>query len=203
MTEKILTSRDLFFRELREQTSYYHTKLEDTMLSRAILSEEVTIDQYSDYLKTMYAFVKPFEQVYFPLLKEVFANVSGRERTSMLEKDLEKLGVAGEMQEFIDFDTAQITLPQAVGAMYVMEGSSLGGRVILKQVHKTLGLAEDTGAGYFYGYGAETGKMWTSFLDEMWAFTEETGTKEEIIAGAVKAFESMYKLFSRNSAHAI
>jgi heme oxygenase len=50
---------------------------------------------------------------------------------------------------------------QAFGALYVMEGSTLGGQVIAKMVEKQLGLA--TGTTFFKGYGDQTLKMWNDF----------------------------------------
>lgn len=194
--------RELFFKELREKTSGYHHKLEETALSQVILSEGITIGAYIDYLKVMYVFTQPFEETFFPLAKRFFPDIHGRERADFLKNDLLKLGVApSELDEadFVSFEVRDIE--EIAGAIYVMEGSSLGGRVIFKHVHKTLGLSEDTGASYFYGYGSETGKMWTSFLDALWDFTAQH-SQQKVIEGAVKTFKEMYNLFNRQEKYA-
>ncbi len=72
---------------------------------------------------------------------------------------------------------------------YVLEGSALGGRVILRQL-KPLGLSEAAGASYFAGDGPETGRRWTTFLARL----EAVGTPKRrpgVIAGAFRAFEAL------------
>ncbi len=195
--------RDDFFRELREKTADYHNKLEETALSQVILSEKVTMEAYIDYLKTMYAYTKPLEETFFPLMKDVFSNLDLRERSHLLEKDLFKLGVSATELDEADFAPIDMTASpeEMAGAIYVMEGSSLGGRVIFKHIHKTLGLEADTGGAYFYGHGGETGKFWTSFMDELWDFASQH-SQQEIFQGAVNTFKDMYNLFNRQAKYA-
>ncbi|RZK54693.1 MAG: heme oxygenase, partial [Hymenobacter sp.] len=51
------------------------------------------------------------------------------------------------------------TWPQLLGAMYVLEGSTLGGQVIARQLAK----ANIPQRLYFSGYGERTGTMWKAF----------------------------------------
>lgn len=203
MTDSI-QPRDRFLGELRKKTSDYHNKLEETALSKVIMSEQVTLESYIDYLTAMYIFTKPFEETYFPLVENTFTNLPERRRTELLKADLLKLGWLPSELESLDFVsfTDGISKEEAVGAMYVMEGSSLGGRVIFKHIHKTLGLSEDTGASYFFGHGTGTGKSWTTFLDELWQFAG-AHDQEKICDGAVKTFRDMYTLFSGQEKYAI
>lgn len=197
MIESPTTSKESFFKELREKTALYHTKLEETELSKAILKDDLSKEEYIDYLKAMYAFEKPFEAVYFPLLADYFSDIDKRKRAELIEKDIQVLGGSVADLELETFNTSDITLPEAIGAMYVMQGSSLGGRVILKHVNKHLGLEAENGASYFHGFGAETGRFWTTFLDEMWTLTAENPDQDKIIGGAVETFRVLYERFSR------
>jgi heme oxygenase len=52
----------------------------------------------------------------------------------------------------------------ALGSLYVMEGSSLGGRSIRRNVERCLGADVLGSTSYFLGYGALTGARWQSFL---------------------------------------
>nr|GFD17027.1 hypothetical protein [Tanacetum cinerariifolium] len=49
--------------------------------------------------------------------------------------------------------------PQRLGAMYVVEGSTLGGQVIARQLAK----ANIPLRSYFSGYGERTGPLWKAF----------------------------------------
>ncbi len=54
-------------------------------------------------------------------------------------------------------------LPSAVGVLYVMEGSALGGKVIAEAVSLGLGLTPKTGLSYHTGLGEQTLARWHCF----------------------------------------
>ena len=54
-------------------------------------------------------------------------------------------------------------LDAVLGALYVVEGSSLGGQVLYREVQRRLGLDHDTGAAFFFGDGQQTGARWRDF----------------------------------------
>jgi heme oxygenase len=83
--------------------------------------------------------------------------------------------------------------------MYVIEGSTLGGRIILKHIHTALGLDENKGASFFAGYGAETGIRWKKIMNIMSGYAVANKCEDEVIAGACHAFESIDKYFALNS----
>lgn len=66
-------------------------------------------------------------------------------------------------------------LADAFGSLYVMEGSTLGGQVIRRELAEILGVDEHSGAAFYAGYGSQTGPMWKRFLDalERWCSTPE------------------------------
>ncbi len=78
---------------------------------------------------------------------------------------------------------------EAWGVRYVLEGSALGGRMLLQQA-AAIGLTATYGASYFAGEGAETGRHWTRFLAELDAAATETSTPG-IIRGAVGGFGAL------------
>jgi heme oxygenase len=197
------TARDLFFSELRTQTAPQHEALENTSLSRAIVSDALQEAQYVHYLKTMYLFAKPFESSCFSLLGGVFSNLGERSRTAALESDLRHFGIdPASLLRTGDFNfETPVSVEEAAGAMYVMEGSTLGGRVILKNLQNKLG-DMPSGTSYFQGYGADTGKKWKLFLDELWSYAANCN-QQAIYAGAVKTFSNLHGLFSKQDAHAV
>ncbi|MBA2965556.1 MULTISPECIES: biliverdin-producing heme oxygenase [Ramlibacter] len=52
---------------------------------------------------------------------------------------------------------------EALGSLYVLEGSALGGQVIAAQVQRHLGLRPEHGLAYFHGGGAGTAARWRAF----------------------------------------
>ena len=78
------------------------------------------------------------------------------------------------------------SLPQLLGAMYVVEGSTLGGQVLARQLTKG-GL--DLGR-YFTGYGALTGPRWKAFGQLLTAAATPT-TRDEIVQSAIHTFQQL------------
>lgn len=82
----------------------------------------------------------------------------------------------------------------ALGALYVMEGSTLGGKIISQMLEKQLGLTR--GLSFFKSYGDDTMQMWQRFksaLDE-----EENLPESEVIAAANETFLKFSEWFDIN-----
>jgi heme oxygenase len=83
------------------------------------------------------------------------------------------------------------TRPEALGALYVTEGSTLGGQLIARHVEHHLGLGE-AGSRYHRSYGREVGAMWAGFrrhLDE--AATADPDCAAAIVDGANRTFADL------------
>lgn len=72
------------------------------------------------------------------------------------------------------------------GACYVVEGSSLGGQVLCRQLGARLPTR------YFAGRGAETGKRWMSFLAAL-RDAEPSLDERKAVEGALGAFGSLLR----------
>jgi heme oxygenase len=79
------------------------------------------------------------------------------------------------------------TVAEALGAFYVIEGSSLGGKTILKAL-RSQGAPTDE-LDFLDPYGSESGARWRSFLNVL---ERETGhdqsTTDACVSGAIKGF---------------
>jgi heme oxygenase len=79
----------------------------------------------------------------------------------------------------------------AFGSMYVMEGSTLGGRFIAPHVAERLDLAPGRGNAYFEGYGPRTGSMWNAFRETAAASVPES-QYDDAVKAAIATFESLH-----------
>ena len=75
---------------------------------------------------------------------------------------------------------------EALGWLYVLEGSSLGGKVIRKQVTSSGG--DMTGLGFLDPYGAELGARWRAFLNVLEREGRSEADLEAMVAGAQAGF---------------
>ena len=110
-----------------------------------------------------------------------------RRRTPLLKTSLRRLGVAtpslGAAPEFPALDGCA----EALGFLYVIEGSALGGRTILRSLART-GI-DLSGLDFLDPYGPLTAKSWGSFVR---VIEREVGSAEARLAeasrGATKGF---------------
>jgi heme oxygenase len=76
-----------------------------------------------------------------------------------------------------------------LGAMYVIEGSTLGGQYIARHVEHALGLFPGNGDAYFRGFGDRTGSMWREFQD---ALEQVNDGDADIVINSAKKMFSMF-----------
>jgi heme oxygenase len=84
------------------------------------------------------------------------------------------------------------TGPQLLGAMYVLEGSTLGGQVLARQLAK----AGSDLRRYFMGYGDQTGPRWKAFCQLLAQATTPTN-EEEIVRSAIQTFQDLAAWLTR------
>ncbi len=85
-------------------------------------------------------------------------------KVTLLERDLRALGIdAGTIPGPAPALPDLHNLSSILGALYVVEGSALGGQLIYRQIQQTLHLDCDSGAAFFYGSGPQTGAVWKRF----------------------------------------
>jgi heme oxygenase len=180
-----------FLQQLKQRTAASHEALEHIPLSLRLLSEAVTTADYRNYLERLYGFLHPFERIVFPALEGFLPGLNDRRKIPALEKDLAGLLVTPADIPLFEEQALQRTyqtLPEAMGGLYVMEGSSLGGVVITKHLRKKLEDRVAANTRYLTIYGAATGAAWKQFLGHFVAFADNGACQEEIILGAEKTF---------------
>lgn len=152
-----------------------------------------SLDTYRDLLVRFHGFHRAFERA-----AEAMAPnrdlVRSRRRTPLLARDLSALGLSdgaiGALPQCRDL--MPLPAPAAVwGAMYVMEGSTLGGAVIARDVERRLGLCARTGCAYFRSYGRRTAAMWTSFGAALLAASAPE-TDDLVVETAQRTFDALH-----------
>jgi heme oxygenase len=189
---------NLFLTNLRAATAAQHKKLEANPLSISLMSPDVTIASYVRYLALMGEVVSFTEKAIFPAVMDIIPDLGSRHKLLHIHDDLHTLDdkkAAINMPLFYPVDQ-NMSVPFALGYMYVIEGSTLGGRIILKHAQDKLNLTEKTGGSFFAGYGADTGLRWKSFLSALTKYAVATDTEKEIIHGAQHAFDAIDRYFN-------
>lgn len=190
-----------FIQQLRNATASQHTGLEALPLSKVLMSENVTLKDYAHYLVCMKGVMELYDTILLPQIDEIIPHASLRKKLDGLAKDLKYLieqGIPGTA--VVELQTPPIQSEAfALGMAYVIEGSTLGGRVILKHLSPRLGVTEIHGAIFFAGYGNETGPMWKQFLEALTQFASSQDKGAQVIEGAVAGFDMISAHFVKNS----
>lgn len=189
---------ETFLENLRNSTSQSHTDLENLPVSLSITNPAVTLKEYTDYLSLMHDVVKDAEQNIFNKLTTIIPDLDQRTKAGLIEEDLLFAGINKTTNTTpLSHSLPNESVAFALGIMYVIEGSTLGGRFILKNITQALGLDSEKGAKYFAGYGNTTGSHWKNFLNYMVKYQEEHKCENEIIEGANFAFNEINRYFSQ------
>ena len=172
---------------LRAVTRPVHDRLEGAL---GLLNGQLELGAYKEVLTRFYGFWRPWEPCVAALLQDETL-FGPRRRLHLVEADLAALRLsAGDVAALplCPLPTLHDEL-EALGSLYVMEGSTLGGRVILQNVGRCLKLDDRSGCAYFTGYGARTGTMWRLFLTRL--NEAPAADARRIGNGAIETFERL------------
>lgn len=181
---------------LKENTKQLHDAVEAKFESRKIFDKSYTLVDYKKIVWLNYLFHLHFENKTFESIKEETAkdlNLNERKKLHLLEKDLDSLGIekVNAAEEVFVKNEAE-----AFGILYVMEGSTLGGNVIRKQLSVNPEF-ENRNFNYFGCYADKTGEFWKNFKDVLDSkFTENQ--YEEVLDGTKKAYKFMVESVTSN-----
>ena len=165
---------------LRATTRDIHDRLHCHAGFTAIQDGTIGLADYRSLIARLYGFYAPFEA----------AAAVGPVRSKWLVDDLHALGMERPLHALPRcphvprIDSAHFRL----GALYVAEGSALGGRDLARGLDRLLGQDVAAGRQFFIGRGPETGEAWRGYLAQLSAAPSEPSARAEIIKGAVETF---------------
>jgi heme oxygenase len=187
---------------LRLDTRREHTAVEQAL---DFMSPDLTTDIYRGHLERLYGFYSPLERCLQERLAENLdqalelrfspavhaALVTRLNKTNHLKYDLQCLGVTAETLPLCR-DLPPLNTPaEMLGCLYVVEGATLGGRVITQHVRTTLGIKPDTGGSFFECYGDDTGRMWQNMRQLLVSGSSDAETENTIVSNATRTFASL------------
>lgn len=173
---------------LRTETRAAHEALEAQV---PLTDPGLTLDDYAAVLRGFSAVVLPLERRLAELDLPAGLEWPTRERSNLLRRDLADLHAeaAAPAHSWTD-----LTPAGALGACYVLEGSTLGGQVIARHLRR-LDLTPERGARYFAGHGADTGPRWKAFMAALEASVSGADA-DEVVAGADRTFTAFAEALS-------
>ena len=171
---------------LRTATAAAHARLESSL---DLLAPPVSVERIGRLLEGFHGFHAVSEPA-MARHPRLHAMVRDRERLTHLRDDLLRLGRTGAQMQSLPLCSRAGLLAaesdQALGAFYVLEGSTLGGRLISRALAETPMRA--VGLRYFDPYGEDTGRRWRAF--KAWLDGEAAHSRPAMVErGAVATFD--------------
>lgn len=149
---------------LKVQTAERHRITEEILIPH--LRSAATPDAYANILKTFYGFHYPVEQSVATIMPlSVLPDMNLRLKSPALLQDLAAMGHSTEDIPLCTVLPQANTTGQALGILYVLEGSTLGGKSITQLLlRNNIHGLDSEGLRFFNIYGENTGRMWKAFL---------------------------------------
>jgi len=187
----------MILEDIKAQTLENHIKLEKSALLSLFSTQQIDLQCYRLILTLFYGYFHPLEQKLDAIagIPLYLTDYDTRRKSSLLLSDIQALSKRSIADAALPLcpDLPPVSdEPQAFGCLYVMEGSTLGGKYIARQLRDQLGLTASSGAAFFNGYGEETGLRWKNFQHALRTFSEQSGQQEAIIQSANQTFEKLY-----------
>ncbi len=179
---------------LKTETRPHHERTEAAV---RLMDADLTPAAYRRHLEALYGFYVPLEHQLAQRLGQAVPalRVDERWKVPLLEADLRALG----------HDTASLAalprcpnlpplpgLPEALGCFYVLEGSTLGGQLILRHLRRHFAGVAVGGFTFFQAYGEDVGPMWRAFGEALTRAAADAGSSDfdaRVVKGAQDTFD--------------
>ena len=177
--------------QLKQQTASAHRGLDTQPLLRELLSPQLTLARYVEALTVFYGFYSDYESLTLRRCAGLGLDLQVRRKLPSLERDFAALGTSLPSRQSVGLGVAIADQDQALGMLYVMEGSTLGGQVIARCLSQSLGLTESHGVAYFHSYGSAVVPRWQETQAALNAFQAHGGSVQQMVATAILAFTDL------------
>lgn len=174
---------------LRSGTALLHVALEKRL---PFFSPQLDHTRYKRLLQAYYGFYNPLETTLHDsgLIPVGFDQVLRRKAPTLLT-DLHALGLDARAIAALPhcLSLPLLDTPAAcLGALYVLEGATLGGQILRREMAQRLDLHGDNGGAFLDVYGAATGRRWKDFLDYLGRMPEDASARQQVVSAAQSTF---------------
>jgi heme oxygenase len=179
---------------LRARTGPLHVRLETTVSTLGLAANETG---YRRYLEKLLGFHVPLELDLSRVrgLDALGLEREARSKVPLLRADLAALGVDAKAQRNLGWCTSSPPVREvaaALGALYVVEGATLGGQVLFRELSARMPRTMQLASRYLRVYGAATGTRWQTFVQSLATLESEAEQQlaEQTAAATFEAIET-------------
>lgn len=184
---------------LKSETAEQHKATEAVSFGHKIMSGTLTLDEYKILIEKNYILHALIENALTVSdLVPADLELGVRLKTQSLFDDLVLLNhpIPAIPQVTINYATTA----DALGAMYVVEGATLGGAYILKALQRNPTFALIGKFNYYSVYGEKIGTNWKNFQEGLLRHINTTELENEAIESAKRTFDLFMNIFVMQAA---
>ena len=179
----------LILSRLRTETRPYHDAVEQNPFNEALGAGTATPEATAWFLGKLYGVVQPFEDALRAHAADFGPawHLEQRYRAPLILEDLRQLPGPAMVPPLCPAMPPLNTRPELLGAMYVLEGSTLGGQVIARQLSQ----AGIPLTAYFGARSAQTGPLWKQFCQLLTAEADALppASQDQLVHSATLTFQ--------------
>ncbi|GHG67305.1 biliverdin-producing heme oxygenase [Comamonas sp. JC664] len=193
---------------LKSETRPHHERTEAQV---RLMDAGLTRLAYRRHLEALLGFYAPLEEklAALPLAQVPGLAIQERWKRALLEEDLVALGhdahSLARLPRCQDLP-ALPGLPEALGCLYVLEGSSLGGQLILRHLRRQFeGEVRPLTFSFFNAYGDAVGPRWRAFGEAVNQASEVAADESfdaRVVKGAQETFDTFAAWLRHEQPHA-
>ncbi|OWT80188.1 MULTISPECIES: biliverdin-producing heme oxygenase [unclassified Achromobacter] len=152
-------------------------------------------ERYAGFVAAQYIFQRDVEHLFDDArIQAAVPDLAVRGRVEAAVADMQDLDKDIPQEPLA---TGRVAMPQALGWLYVSEGSTLGAAFLLKQVQQTLGLDANFGARNLAAYPEGRALVWRRFVAALDSDAISAEEHDAVLAGANAAYDRFGDLLQR------
>jgi heme oxygenase len=124
-------------------------------------------------------------------------DIGSRRRSHLIVADLHTLGVGARRGRTVAAPPRLEVFGHALGALYVVEGSRLGGRVLATRFGRSTGLIDVDAFRFLRSAGSEVGASWRHVLAALEGYGADSASRASVVAGATATFACFDRQLAR------
>lgn len=183
--------RPLLSARLKQETAVQHERMHTLMETADPFASR---DGYARFVAAQYLFQRDIEHLFAdPSVRAAVPDIDSRGRAAASLADLADL--AWDVPHG-DVASRGVAMPEALGWLYVSEGSTLGAAFLFKAAKDNLGLSAEFGARNLAAYPEGRAAAWRNFVASLDSDALTPETHDAVIAGANAAYDRFGQLLA-------
>ncbi|MHA3735655.1 biliverdin-producing heme oxygenase [Pseudomonas sp. Eth.TT006] len=184
--------------DLRAGTAELHIALEKRL---PFFSDQLDTYAFQRLMQAYFGFYRPLERA---LLDSGHVpadfDLAARLKAHTLQRDLVNLGETAQSLELLSVCHQLPVIDSSaacLGVLYVLEGATLGGQILRREIATRLSLDADNGAAFLDVYAAATGRRWRDFIEYLGARPMDVAERAAVVAAAKTTFSCFERWLER------